>query len=322
MLSRRLLRVKVMQMVYAHNQQSDASYESIDKELQHSISKSHELYYYMLLLPIAMKRHALKRIENGKNKIRPTQEELNPNMKFVQNSFIQQLENNKMLNDFVDATGYAWEKEDDDLLKIIFNTMTASDMYKEYMESSVNTYEEDQKFILKFFTKELPKIDLMYEALELKNIYWNDDVDFAISIAIKTFKLFDGKNGVDVELLPTYKDSDDKEFVTTLLRKTMATYKSTFELIKKFSKNWDPERVAQMDVIIIVMAAAEMMSFKEIPIRVTLNEYIEISKYYSTEKSNIYINGILEKIVRQLVEEKKINASQLIQVDKETQKEA
>lgn len=322
MLSRRLLRVKVMQMVYAHNQQSDASYESIDKELQHSISKSHELYYYMLLLPIAMKRHALKRIENGKNKIRPTQEELNPNMKFVQNSFIQQLENNKMLNDFVDATGYAWEKEDDDLLKIIFNTMTGSDMYKEYMESNVNTYEEDQKFILKFFTKELPKIDLMYEALELKNIYWNDDVDFAISIAIKTFKLFDGKNGVDVELLPTYKDSDDKEFVTTLLRKTMATYKSTFELIKKFSKNWDPERVAQMDVIIIVMAAAEMMSFKEIPIRVTLNEYIEISKYYSTEKSNIYINGILEKIVRQLVEEKKINASQLIQVDKETQKEA
>lgn len=313
MLSRRLLRVKVMQMVYAHNQQSDANYESIDKELQHSISKSHELYHYMLLLPIAMKRHALKRIENGKSKIRPTQEELNPNMKFVQNRFIQQLENNTMLNAFVDATGYAWEKEDDDLLKIIFNAMTASDMYKEYMESSESSFEEDQKFILKFFTKELPKVELMYEALELKNIYWNDDVEFAISIAIKTFKLFDGKNGSDVELLPTFKDSDDKEFVTTLLRKTMATYKSTFDMIKKFSKNWDPERVAQMDVIIIVMAAAEMMSFKEIPIRVTLNEYIEISKYYSTQKSNVYINGILEKIVRQLVEEKKINPSQLVQ---------
>jgi len=310
-----------MQMVYAHNQQSDRSYESIDKELQHSISKSHELYYYMLLLPIAMKRHALKRIENGKNKIRPTQEELNPNLKFVQNRFIQQLENNKMLNDFVEATGYAWEKEDDDLLKIIFNAMTTSDMYKEYMESTTSSFEEDHKFIVKFFTKELPKVELMYEALELKNIYWNDDVDFAISIAIKTFKLFDGTNGVDVELLPTYKDSDDREFVTTLLRKTLASYSSIFELITKFSRNWDPERVAQMDVIIIVMAASEMMSFKEIPIRVTLNEYIEISKYYSTNKSNVYINGILEKIVRQLVEEKKINASQLVIPEKSSSKE-
>ena len=174
------------------------------------------------------------------------------------------------------------------------------------------TFETDKQLIVKYFTKELPKIEVMYDALELKNIYWNDDVEFAISIAIKTFKLFDGKNGSDVEILPIYKDDDDKNFVSTLLRKTLATYRSTYNLIKKFSRNWEPDRVAQMDIIIIVMAAAEMMSFHEIPIRVTLNEYIEISKYYSTAKSNIYINGLLEKIVRQLVEDKLISPSQLV----------
>lgn len=309
-----------MQMVYAHNQQNDTTYESIDKELQHSVSKSHELYHYMLLLPIAMKRLALKRIENGKNKIRPTAEEQNPNLRFVQNRFIEQLENNRMLNDYISATGLTWDN-DDDLLKIIFNNMCSTDMYNEYMSETETSFEADKQFVIRYFTKELPKIDLMYEALELKNIYWNDDVEFAISIAIKTFKLFDGQNGADVELLPLYKDSDDKEFVSTLLRKTLSTYKSTFTLIKKFSKNWDPERVAQMDVIIIVMAAAEMMSFREIPIRVTLNEYIEISKYYSTAKSNIYINGLLEKIVRQLVEDKLISPTQLIVPEKESKTE-
>ncbi len=300
-----------MQMVFANNQRNDASYESIDKELQNSVSKSHELYHLMMLLPVALKRLALKRIENGKNKIRPTQEELNPNLKFVENRFIKEIENNIQLNEIINKTGLSWDN-DDDLVKIIFNGMTATDMYKEYMESDTHSFEEDQKFIIRFFTKELPKIELMYEALELKSIYWNDDVEFAISIAIKTFKLFDGKNGADVEMLPTYKDDDDKEFVATLLRKTLATYNSTFELIKKYSKNWDPERVAQMDIIIIVMATAEMTAFRELPIRVTLNEYIEIAKYYSTAKSNIFINGLLEKIVRQLVEEKKISATQLI----------
>jgi len=316
MLSRRLLRVKVMQMVYAHNQQDDTSYESIDKELQHSVNKSHELYHYMLLLPIAMKRLAIKRIENGKNKIRPTKEELNPNMRFVQNKFIEQLENNKMLNDYIAATGLTWDN-DDDLLKIIFNNLCSTDMYKEYMSAEAEpTFDTDKQLIIRYFTKELPKIELLYDALELKNIYWNDDIEFAISIAIKTFKQFSAQNGSDVELLPTYKDSDDKEFVSTLLRKTLSTYKNTFGLIKKFSKNWDPERVAQMDVIIIVMAAAEMMSFHEIPIRVTLNEYIEISKYYSTTKSSIYINGLLEKIVRQLVDDKLISPAQLVVIDK------
>ena len=301
-----------MQMVYAHNQQADTNYESIDKELQHSILKSHELYHYMMLLPIALKRLAMKRIENGKNKIRPTEEEQNPNMRFVNNKFITQLENNKMLNDYVAETNINWDI-DDDLLKIIFNNMYSTEIYQEYMTAADEpTFESDKQFIIKYFSKELPKIDLMYDALELKNIYWNDDIEFAISIAIKTFKLFNGTNGSDVELLPVYKDSDDKEFVSTLLRKTLTTYKNTYGLIKKFSKNWDPERVAQIDVIIIVMAAAEMMSFHEMPIRVTLNEYIEISKFYSTTKSNIYINGLLEKIVRQLVEEKLISPSQLI----------
>lgn len=296
-------------MVYAHNQANDQNYESIDKELQHSVLKSHELYYYMLLLPIAMKRLAIKRIENGRNKLRPTDEEKNPNLKFVQNKFVKALEENQALNDFLSATGIEWDNE---LVKTIFSYMTTSEVYSDYMNSSESSFDEDMKFWVRFYNKELPKIDVLYDSLELENIYWNDDVEFAISIAVKTFKTFTEDNAATVELLPVYKDSDDREFVSTLLRKTLSTYNSTFELIKKYSRNWDPERVAQMDVIIIVMAAAEMMSFHEIPIRVTLNEYIEISKFYSTEKSNVYINGILEKIVRQMVEESLISPAQLV----------
>lgn len=300
-----------MQMLYAHNQSAEVSYESIDKELQHSISKSHELYVLMMLLPGALKRLALKRIESGRNKIRPTEEERNPNLKFVKNRFIQQLDECPALNKYAEATGISWN-DDEDTVKILLNAMTATDAYKEYMNSEEDSYENDRKFIIYFFSKELTKIDLLYESLEIKNVYWNDDIDFQVSIAVKTFKLFDENNTADVQLFPEYKDSDDMLFVKTLLSKCISTYDSTFNMIKRFSSNWDPERVAQMDVILIVMAAAEMMSFHEIPIKVTLNEYIEISKYYSTAKSNVYINGILEKIVRILVEDQKINATQLL----------
>lgn len=309
MLSRRLLRVKVMQMIYANTQQGEKEYSKIENELYQSITKAHELYHFILLLPVALRRHAARRIENGKNKLRPSKDELNPNMRFVNNKLVHQLENNHMLSDFVARTGLSWSNEED-LLKSVYARFCNNELYKTYMLERAGSYEDDKTFILRFLSKELPTFAFFFDGLENIGIYWNDEAEFVISMAIKTIKAFDEGND-QVELLPLFKDSEDEEYVKTLLRKALATSDETYELIKTFSRNWDPERVTLMDVILIQLAVAEMLAFKAIPIKVTLNEYIELSKYYSTEKSHIFINGILEKIVRHMVEEKKLSPSQL-----------
>ncbi|MDO4461887.1 MAG: transcription antitermination protein NusB [Bacteroidia bacterium] len=310
MLSRRLLRVKVMQIVYAHHVQGDSDYKIVLSELQHSVAKAHELYMYLLLLPSALRRMALKKIEIGRQKIRPTKEELNPNTRFVNNRAILELENNETLKAYEEETGISWFN-DEELLRTLFNKLLASDLYKEYMESEEDSFENDRRFLFRYITHELATYDLIYDHLESASIYWNDEAQFEMSLAGKTIKLLNAGNGQTLELLGMYKDDEDKEFTETLLRKTMTMYDESFSLIKKFSLKWDPERVSLMDTILIDMAIAEMTSMRELQVKVTLNEYLEISKYYSSEKSHIYINGVLEKIVRQLFEEKRILASQL-----------
>ena len=310
MLSRRLIRVKVMQVIYAQLQQGSLQLNDAEKLLQHSVGKSQELYHLMLQLPSALRKLAAKRIEIGRNKIRPTEAERNPNLRFANNRLILQIEENEKLNKFIEAEGNTWV-QDETVIKTMFSKMTHSDLYEKYMSSEVDSFESDKNFIIKFMSKELPTMQFFFSALELKNVYWNDESEFMISMAIKTMKEFDGTNGADVELMPLYKDQDDADFTKTLLRKSIAERDNAVELIKKFSKNWDADRVAMMDIILIQMAMAEMTSMVNIPIKVTLNEYIEISKYYSTSKSHSYINGLLEKIVRQLVEEKRISESQL-----------
>lgn len=314
MLSRRLLRVKVMQTVFAHAVQDNVvDYKTVEEELNSSIAKAHELYHFMMLLPIALRSLAEQRIENSKSKLRPTDEERNPNMRFVNNRLIKQMEENTMLSKYVESNSLTWFTKDlENPLKTIFAKMCESEYYKQYLEEE-DSFENDAKFVIKFMGKELPQYEFLFDALEDECMYWNDEAEFTLSIVVKTLKMFDGQNGQTVALLPMFKDADDKKFVSTLLRKYLTTSDATFALIKKFSHNWDPERVALLDIVIIELAAAEMMSFSEIPIRITLNEYIELAKYYSTAKSNVFINGLLEKIVRQLVEDKKILPSQIRQ---------
>lgn len=310
MLSRRLIRVKVMQTLYSQIEQGDLDLKEAERLLQHSIGKSQELYHLILQLPSALRHLAAKRIEIGRAKLRPTAAELNPNTRFADNRLILQLEENEQLNKCIETEGNTWS-QDETVIKTIFSKMTHSDSYNKYMNADEDNFEADKAFVVRFLGKELPKMSFFFQALELKNVFWNDEAEFMISMAIKTIKEFDGSNGPSVELMPLYKDEDDVEFTKNLLRRSILERDNTMELIKKFSKNWDADRVALMDVILIDMAIAEMTTMVNIPIKVTLNEYIEISKFYSTEKSNSYINGLLEKIVRQLVEEKRINEAQL-----------
>lgn len=310
MLSRRLIRVKVMQILYSLIQQGNLDPAEAERLLQHSIDKSQDLYHLILQLPTALRHLAAKKIEIGRAKLRPTAAELNPNTRFATNKLILQLEENEQLNKIIETQSVTWA-QDETVVKTIFSKLMHSESYTRYMEAPENSFEADKAFVIRFLGKELPKMSFFFQALELKNVFWNDEAEFMISMAMKTIKEFDGQNGASVELMPLYKDQDDVDFTKNILRRSIVERDNTLELIKKFSKNWDADRVALMDVILINMAIAEMTTMVNIPIKVTLNEYIEISKYYSTDKSNSYINGLLEKIVRQLVEEKKINEAQL-----------
>lgn len=310
MLSRRLIRVKVMQVLYSLIQQGDLDLKEAETLLQHSIGKSQDLYHLILQLPSALRHLAAKRIEIGRTKLRPTAAELNPNTRFAQNRLILALEENEQLNKAIETSGNTWS-QDDTVIKTIFSKMTHCDAYNKYMNSDEDSFEADRNFVIKFMGKELPKMSFFFQALEFKNVFWNDEAEFMISMAIKTLKDFDGTNGATVELMPLYKDEDDAEFTKKVLRRSIMERENTIEMIKKYSKNWDADRVALLDVLLINMAIAEMTTMVNIPIKVTLNEYIEIAKFYSTDKSNSYINGLLEKIVRQLVEEKRISEAQL-----------
>lgn len=310
MLSRRLIRVKVMQTLYSLIQQGNLDPAEAERLLQHSIGKSQDLYLLILQLPTALRHLAAKKIEIGRAKLRPTAAELNPNTRFATNKLILQIEENEQLNKIIETQNVTWA-QDETVVKTIFSKLMHSESYTRYMEAPENSFEADKAFVIRFLGKELPKMSFFFQALELKNVFWNDEAEFMISMAMKTIKEFDGQNGASVEIMPLYKDQDDVDFTKNILRRSIVERDNTLELIKKFSKNWDADRVALMDVILINMAIAEMTTMVNIPIKVTLNEYIEISKYYSTDKSNSYINGLLEKIVRQLVEEKKINEAQL-----------
>ncbi len=305
MLSRRLLRVKVMQVVYAYYQKGDNTLDKAEKELFHSISKSHELYHAMLLLLTELRNYGENRIEAGKKKMRPTSADLNPNTRFIDNQLLNQLANNTTLLSYVRKTGVSWVNHPE-VVKNLYQEICASDLYKEYLALETSSYETDKKFVLKLVEKLVAPYEELYNVLEEQSIYWNDEAEFIISMVLKTLKSFEMIQGDDAELLPEFKDEDDYQFVKTLFRKSIVNYKESYDLIKKFSKNWDFDRVAFIDIVLMQLALAEIMEFQHIPVKVTLNEYIEIAKFYSTSKSGNFINGILDKIIDHLVSENKL----------------
>jgi len=285
-----------MQMVYGHFRGGDSTIQQTEKGLFHSISKSHELYHLLLLLIVDVRDYAGRRIEMGINKKRPSPEELNPNRKFVNNRVIHQLSNNKQLLKYIDETGLSW-KNNEQYVKDIYNIIAESELYQQYMQSDDDSYETDRKFVSKLFEKVIGQFLPLYALLEEQSIFWNDEAEFVVSIVVKTLKEFEEDNGDEQPLQKEFKDEDDKEFVKTLLRKAIVNNRDYQDLIRKFSRNWDLERVAYLDIVLMQIAIAEVMDFDQIPVKVTLNEYIEIAKHYSTPKSGTFINGILDKVI-------------------------
>ncbi|MCU4158001.1 transcription antitermination factor NusB [Carboxylicivirga sp. A043] len=306
MLSRRLLRVKVVQMAYAHYQKGEVSIQQTENELFHSIAKSHEMYHAFLLLLLELKNFAENRIELRKQKKRPSEEDLNPNMRFVENGFLMQLAGNEALMAYNAKSGSPWTDQPE-TIKALFNLVAESEMYTEYMTTEAGDYEADKRFVAKLLEKVIAPFENLYSYFEEQSVYWNDEIEFVISMVVKTIKGFAEENGEKEALLPEFKDDEDRDFVERLCRKALVNQKDYMDLIKKFTKNWDFDRVAYLDVVLMQVAIAEIVEFKNIPINVSLNEYIEIAKYYSTNKSGVFINGVLDKISEHLIAEKIIN---------------
>ena len=305
MINRVLIRLKIIQIVYAYYQNGSKNLDSAEKELFFSLSKAYDLYNYLLLLIITLTDYAQKRIDTAKAKLSPSKEELYPNMKFVENKFAFQLASNTQLNTFVTNQKKTWDNNQD-FIKELYEKIIASDIYKEYMASSDSSYELDRELWRKIYKTFIFNNESLDQLLEEQSLYWNDDKEIVDTFVLKTIKRFDEKSTADQPLLPEFKDEEDKEFARRLFRRTILNEEYYRHLISENVKNWNIERVAFMDVIIMQCALAEILSFPNIPVSVSLNEYVEIAKLYSTPKSGSFINGTLDGIVNHLKKDGKL----------------
>ena len=305
MINRVLIRLKIVQIIYAYYQNGGKNLDTAEKELFFSLSKAYDLYNYLLLLMVEVTKQANKKLNAAKNKLISTKEELFPNTKFVENRFIAQLEVNKQLLDFAGNQKKTWENEAD-FVKSLCEQIMESDIYKEYMASETSSYEEDREVWRKIYKKIIFNNAELDQVLEDQSLYWNDDKEIVDTFVLKTIKRFEEKNGAKQELLPEFKDDEDQDFARRLFRRAILNSDYYRHLISENTKNWDLDRVAFMDVIIMQIALAEVLSFPNIPVSVSLNEYVEIAKLYSTPKSGGFINGTLDGIVNQLKKENKL----------------
>ena len=306
MINRVLIRLKIVQIVYAYYQNGGKNLDTAEKELFFSLSKAYDLYNYLLLLMVEITKQAERKLNAAKSKLLPTAEELYPNMKFVSNRFIAQLEVNAQLREFSETQKKTWENESE-FVKSLCEKIMASDIYKEYMENeSPSSYEEDRELWRKIYKRIIfnnPELD---QVLEDQSLYWNDDKEIVDTFVLKTIKRFEESNGSKQELLPEFKDEEDQDFARRLFRRTILNADYYRHLISENTRNWDLDRVAFMDVVIMQIALAEILSFPNIPVSVSLNEYVEIAKLYSTPKSGSFINGTLDGIVNALKKDNKL----------------
>jgi N utilization substance protein B len=306
MLNRRHLRIKVLQALYAYFQADEDSLKKTENELMQSVERIYDLYIYLLLTFGELKQIAEHRMEENKKKIRPTEEELNPNRKFVDSKVIEKLESSFTLREASETRSVNWlGDENHEMFRKIYLQMREEETYLSFMSNGQTGFDEDVNFAIQLFKMDIANSPLLYHFFEEKSIHWLDDIDLACQMVIKSIKSMEEESNFRV--MPLYKDQEDEqEFVRSLLRKTVSMDSENLALIDDLTKNWELERIAKMDIILMKMAITELQIFKNIPTKVTLNEYIEISKFYSTPKSHGFINGVLDNAVERLQKDGKI----------------
>ncbi|MBQ7156650.1 MAG: transcription antitermination factor NusB [Bacteroidaceae bacterium] len=305
MINRTLIRLKIVQLMYAFYQNGGKEIEMAEKELLFSLSKAYDLYNYLLMLIVAINRYALKQLEHKEevNKTAHIDEKLN--RRFVDNKFAVQLESNVQLEEHKQKMKKTWDN-DINFVKKIYDEIVASEYYKEYMEMESTTYEDDRELWRKLYKNIIMKNEELDDILEDQSLYWNDDRSIIDTFVLKTIKRFEEQNEEKQELIADYKDDEDRDFALKLFRRCIQNDEYYRSLISRCVKNWEFNRLAYMDIVIMQIAIAEVLSFPLIPVSVTINEYVEIAKWYSTPKSGGYINGTLDAVCRMLRDEHKL----------------
>lgn len=302
MVNRVIIRSKVLQILFSAHQKENRDIKLVENELLFSLQKSYDLYHQFLLLIPHLTDIEQKRIDLRKHKHLATEEEKNPNTRFIDNRFSAQLSSNNQLSTFASEKGSIWMDETLYTKKLL-DRIVGSEVYQDYLHTD-NNYDSDKEFWRKAFKTFIYNNEEMEEMLEDKSIYWNDDVEIVETFVLKTIKRFEESNGAGQDLLPMFKDLEDKDFAIKLLRESFINAGQYNERIDRHvNKNWEFDRIANMDVYIMQMAIAEVLTFPSIPVNVTINEYIDLAKVYSTANSAFFINGILDAVINELREE-------------------
>ncbi len=296
-----------MQALYGFLQSDTKDLAKSERELFIGIEKIYDLFIYQLAFLIELKHVASVLMEEAKTKRLPTQDDLKPNLKFIENKFLAQLEENIHVKREINNRKISWNNEFE-LVKKVFNTIKVSPDYEKYLNVSDDSYSSHRDFILEVFREFIADFELVNHLYEEKNLHWGDDIYIVNPMIVKLIESFKENSNPDFSLMSLYKDKEeDGQFVKDLFRETAMRNEEIEKLIGDKTKNWEVERIALMDVLLMKMAITEILHFSSIPVKVTLNEFIEISKIYSTPKSKIFINGILDKIVADLKAENKLN---------------
>lgn len=289
------MRIKVVKTLYAHIEGGVADVETSVRNLRFSIDKTYDLYFQMLWLAVEVRRYAASRIELCRHKKLPTPEDLNPNTKFIDNRALLQIEQSDVVVDYLKKHALSWSAYPE-LIKDLYRRLTESEAYKKYMAEPTRTFKGDVALLKAFYSSaDVEDSELLESVLEEQSIFWNDDLGFALIMVVRTLEDMRASQS-DVPVLPEFKSDDDLEFAVTLFRAAAEEYDDNVHSVERFITNWDVERIAFMDILIMSAAVAELRTFPEIPSKVTLDEYIEIAKYYSTPGSNVFINGVLDKL--------------------------
>jgi len=308
MLNRRHIRVKVMQSIYAMHQHQSDNLDKEEKFLFQSIENTQNLYLLLLSALIEIKKKEEEYIDLASKKHLATKEERNPNLKFINNKVLVLLSESEALETALDDNNINNWKLNDDIILGLIDAIKESELYQNYMQKPVGSFDDDKNFIVDLYTEVIAPSDRLYDYLEDHKLTWLDDLPAINTLIVKQIKQLKGEH--DTLVIPkVYKDEDDKDFVKNLFRKTVL---NELELSKEYidkTPNWDVERIAEIDTIILKMAICELLKFPSIPTKVTINEYLEIAKEYSTPKSSIFINGILDNLVKEFTQDGKLKKS-------------
>ncbi|MBO7051608.1 MAG: transcription antitermination factor NusB [Prevotella sp.] len=299
MINRELIRIKAVQLTYAYFQNGNHNIDNAEKELMFSLTKSYHLYKTLLLLIVAVTKMARKHYDIASAKAE-REGSTGPIGRFAFNKFAVQLEENKQLAEYAETQKNVWEDKAE-FVKTLYVQMEQSEPYKEFIASTDDDYETHRELWRKLYKLFIQNNDDLCDTLEEDSIYWNDDKEVVDTFVLKTIKRFDPANGADQELLPEYTDEEDREFAQGLFHAAIVNADQYQQYMTEASRNWDFSRLAYMDVVIMQLAIAEMLTFPNIPVNVTINEYVELAKLYSTPRSGGYINGMLDAIARHLI---------------------